>query len=87
MRVHAEQERHEQMMSVPEGLEGLLSDPVVGRGVHEEHAEQHDVARDASCLCVVDLEGDLGSDLALLYVVEAMMVSTAAKRSFSALRT
>jgi hypothetical protein len=38
MRVHAKQEWDKQMMRVPEGLERLLSDPVVGCRVHQKHA-------------------------------------------------
>jgi len=38
MRVHAEQERNEQVVGVPESLERLLSDPVVGGGVDQQHA-------------------------------------------------
>jgi hypothetical protein len=39
MRVHAEQKRDEQVMGVPKGLERLLSDPVMGRGVDQQHAK------------------------------------------------
>jgi len=38
VRVHAEQERDEQMVRVPKCFERLLSDPVMGRRVHQEHA-------------------------------------------------
>jgi hypothetical protein len=37
VRVHAEQERDKQMVRVPEGLERLLSDPVMGRCVDQKH--------------------------------------------------
>lgn len=36
--VHAEKERDEKVVSVPESLERLLSNPVMGRGVDEKHA-------------------------------------------------
>ena len=36
--VHAEKEGDEQVVSVPESLERLLTDPVMGRGVDEKHA-------------------------------------------------
>lgn len=39
VRVHAEKERNEQMMSVPESLEGLLSDPVMRGRIDEKHTE------------------------------------------------
>ena len=51
------------MMGVPEGLKGLLPDPVMCCRVHEEHAQEHDVAGDASGLGVVYLYGCLGPDL------------------------
>lgn len=38
MCVHAEQERNEEVMRVPERLERLLSDAVVGSRVDEQHA-------------------------------------------------
>ena len=36
--VHAEQKGNEQVVSVPESLERLLSDPVVSGGVDQQHA-------------------------------------------------
>lgn len=39
MRVHAEQEWHEQVMRVPECLVALLSHPIVACRIHAEHAE------------------------------------------------
>jgi hypothetical protein len=72
--VHAQEKGNEQVMGVPEGLEGLLSDPGMCRGVNQEHAEQHDVTSNATSLGVVDFEGDLGTDLGLLDVVEAEVV-------------
>ena len=60
------------MVSVPEGLERLLADAVVGGGVHQEHAEQHDVAGDTTRLGVVDLDGSDRADLTLLNIVEAI---------------
>ena len=36
--VHAEQKGDEQVVSVPESLERLLSDPVVSGGVDQQHA-------------------------------------------------
>ena len=38
MCVHSQHERNEEMMGVPEGLEGLLTNAVVGSRVHQEHA-------------------------------------------------
>lgn len=71
MGIQSEEERNEQVVSVPEGLERLLADAVVGRGVHEQHAEQHGVTSDTTWLRVVDLQGRDGSDLSLLDIEEA----------------
>ncbi len=58
-------------MGVPEGLERLLPDAMVRRGVHEEHAKEHDVACDAAGLSIVDLDRGDRTDLRLLNVEEA----------------
>lgn len=81
VRVHAEQEWDEEMVSVPEGLKGLLSNPVVGRGIDQQHAKQHDVSSDAASFCVVDLESDLRSDLALLDVEEVDIMASCMNNS------
>ena len=75
MRVHAEQERNEQVVRIPEGLERLLSDPVVGGRVDQQHAKQHDVSGDATSLGVMNLQGNLRPHLSPLYVEEARTVS------------
>lgn len=59
------------MVSVPERFEGLLANAIVGGRVHHEHAEEHDMARDATGLCVVDLDRRHRSNLRLLDVEEA----------------
>jgi hypothetical protein len=73
--VHAEQEGNEQVVSVPESLERLLSDPVVGSGVDQEHAKQHDVSSNTTGFRVVNLKGNLRSDLYNFDVKEAVAVS------------
>lgn len=60
------------MMSVPESLERLLTDLGVSRGVHEKHAQEHDVASDASCLSVMNLESRDFADLRYFNVEEAL---------------
>lgn len=50
---------------------------MVSCGVHQKHAEQHDVSSDATSLGVVDLKGDLWPNLDTLYIVEAIAVSSA----------
>lgn len=74
VRVHGEQERDEEVVGVPEGLEGLRADAVVRRRVHEQHADEHDVPGDATGLRIVDLDGGLGADLVFLDVEEAVVV-------------
>lgn len=76
MGVHAEQEGDEEVVSVPESLERLLSDPVVSSGVDEQHAQQHDVSSDTTGFGVVNLKGNLGTDLSALDVEEAVIIST-----------
>lgn len=70
--VESEHERNEQVVCVPKRLEGLLADTVVGRGVHQQHAEQHDVSSNTTWLGVMNLDRSLGPNLRLLDVVEAV---------------
>ena len=69
--VEAKEERDKQVVGVPEGLEGLLPDAVVGRRVHEQHAEEHNVSGDTSGLRIVDLDRRGRPDLGPLNIVEA----------------
>lgn len=80
MGVESEHEWNEEMMSVPEGLKRLLTDLLVCGGVHEKHAKEHDMACDASSLCIVDLESGHLSNLRFLNVEEAVFVSEKAMR-------
>ena len=49
-----------EVMSVPERLEALAADRVMGGRVHDNHDEQHEVTSDATSLFVMDiLCGDL----------------------------
>lgn len=57
-------------MGIPEGLEGLLSNAMMGGRVHQKHAKQHDVAGDATGLGIVNLESGDGANLRLLNVEE-----------------
>jgi hypothetical protein len=63
------------MVGVPEGLERLLSDAVVSRGVHKQHAEKHDMAGEAARLSVVDLNRRHRTNLSSLDIEEAVPVS------------
>lgn len=62
------------MVSIPESFKGLLSNLVVCGGVHEQHAQQHDVASNTACLSVVDLNRCDRSDLCPLNVEEVDIV-------------
>lgn len=70
MGVHAQQERNEQMMGVPESLERLLADLCVRSRVDQKHAEQHDVASNTTGLGIMDFKGNFGTDLGSLDIVE-----------------
>ena len=72
--VHGEEEGDEEVVSVPEGFEGLLTDLVVCGGVHEEHTEEHDVASDTASLGVVNLDSSFRPDLTTLHVEEIHVV-------------
>lgn len=63
MGVQTNHEEEREVVRVPEGLETLVANLVVSRGVHEDHDQKHEVPRDASSLLIVDVEGDLGPDL------------------------
>ena len=63
VRVEADHEEEREVVRVPEGLETLVANLVVSRGVHEDHDQKHEVPRDASSLLIVNVEGDLGPDL------------------------
>jgi hypothetical protein len=58
-------------MSVPECLERLLSDPVVGSGVDQEHEQKHEMSSDTTSLGIMDLKRDLRSHLYSFNVEEA----------------
>jgi hypothetical protein len=54
----------------------LLTDLGVSGCVHEKHAEEHDMASDASSFCIVNLNSRDLSDLCSLHIEEAAEVST-----------
>lgn len=69
--VETQHERDKEMMRVPKRLKGLLPDPSVGGGVHEQHTQQHDMARDSAGLGIMDLDGSLRAKLMFLDIEEA----------------
>jgi len=70
MRVKGDHEEKCEVVSIPKCLEALAADLVVSGGVHYEHYEQHEMASDATSLCVVNILGALLTDLSFLNVDE-----------------
>lgn len=72
MCIHSQEEGDEQVVGIPERLERLLANSMMGSGVHQQHAEEHDVAGDTTGLSVVDLYGKDRSNLGSLNIEEAI---------------
>lgn len=79
--VQSDHEEERKMMGVPESLKALLADFVVGRGVHQDHDQQHEVTSNSTRLGVVDLEGGLLSDLGTLDIDEIDIVGSGVNHS------
>lgn len=56
MRVETDEEEERKMVGIPEGLETLMADFVVGSGVHQQHDVQQEMTRDTASLSVVDIQ-------------------------------
>lgn len=56
----------------------------MGGGIHEQHAQKHDMASHTAGLSVVNLDSRFGSDLGLLDVEEAGFLSVTARFQRSA---
>jgi len=76
VRVETEHEEEGEMMGVPKRLKALVANLLAGRGVHEQHDEEHEMTRDATRLGVVDLEGDLLANLSTLNIDKVDIVSS-----------
>lgn len=63
--VQADHEEKRKVMGVPEGLEALCANLVMGSGIHQEHDEEHEMARNTARLRIVDLESKLRPDLCI----------------------
>lgn len=61
MGVEGQEKRDEQVVRVPEGLVGLLPDPMVSGCIHQEHAEEHHMPRNTADLSIVDLHSRIRS--------------------------
>jgi hypothetical protein len=70
--VQGQEKGNEQVVHVPKRFERLLSNPMMSGRVHQEHAEQHHMAGDATGLDIVDLHSRHWADLCLLDVIEAV---------------
>jgi hypothetical protein len=72
--VHGQQKGDEEVVCIPKGLERLSPDLGMSGGVHEEHAEEHDISGNAARLSIENLNGGLGPDLRPLNIEEASHV-------------
>lgn len=71
MGVESQHKGNEQVVGIPKGLEGLLADATVRGGIHEHHAQEHDMACDPARFGEVYLDGLLTAQTVCLDVVEA----------------
>lgn len=71
MGVKTEHKDESQMMGVPESLEALLTNLLVGGCVHQEHAKKHYMSSNSTGLLVVNIKGVERTNLRFLDVVEA----------------
>lgn len=74
MGVHGQQERDEKVVRVPERFVALLPYLRVRRGEHEQHAKQHDMARNTTGLHVMNLHSGFSSHQRTLDVEEVHVV-------------
>ena len=74
MGVKSEEKGNEQMVRIPEGLEGLLADLCVCGRVHQKHTEKHDMSCNTTGFSVVDFDGCDFSDLSPLDIEEAELL-------------
>jgi len=70
MGVETDHEEEGKVVGVPEGLEALRTNLLVGSGVHEDHDEEHEVTGETTRLGVVDLLSKLLTNLSTLDVDE-----------------
>lgn len=80
MSVERQQERDEEVMCVPEGLECLLPNAMVSGRINQHHAEKHDMTCDTARSRKMDLDGQLVANVFFLDVVEAEAVSEVMSR-------
>lgn len=54
--VKSKHEGNEEVVSIPEGLERLLTDLGMSSGEHEQHTEEHEVTSDTTNFRIMDLQ-------------------------------
>jgi hypothetical protein len=74
--VDTDHEEEREVMCIPEGLEALVANFMVGGGVHEEHDKEHEMTSDTTWLFVVDILCTLLSDLSSLDVNKVDIMSS-----------
>lgn len=74
--VDTDHEEEREVMCIPESLEALVANLLVGGGVHEDHDKEHEMTSDATWLCVVDILCTLLSNLSSLDVNKVDIMSS-----------
>jgi hypothetical protein len=74
--VDTDHEEEREVMCIPEGLEALVANFMVGGGVHEEHDKEHEMTSDTTWLFVVDILCTLLSDLSSFDVNKVDIMSS-----------
>lgn len=64
------------MVRIPKRFKRLLPDPLMGRGVHQHHAKEHDMSCNPTSFCVVNLNCFDGADMIFFDIVKAASVRT-----------
>jgi hypothetical protein len=72
MSIESKKKWDKQVVSVPEGLKGLLSNSCMGCCVHEQHAKQHHMTRNSTRLSVVNLNSLFWANLCLFHIEKAV---------------
>jgi hypothetical protein len=76
MCVDTDHEEEREVMCIPESLEALVANLMVGGGVHEDHDKEHEMTSDTTWLFVVDILCTLLSDLSSLDVNKVDIMSS-----------
>lgn len=57
--IEADHEKESQVMGVPKCFEALLANLLVRKGIHDHHDEEHEVSRNTTRLCIMNLQRKL----------------------------